>query len=272
MNLLCKCLCVAPSGFYKWSKKQLSKREIENRKLKIAIEKIHIASRSTYGRRRVHHTVLHQGLRFGQNRVAKMMKKMGLRGIGKRKFKVTTNSEYTRFVAPNLICQDFKSYTQDTLWCSDITYIRTREGWLYLSIVLDTFSRAIIGWSIDSRIDAELVINSIQMAQQGQKNPTGVIFHSDRGSQYGSKKVRDHLKISGFYQSMSSTGKCYDNAISETFFASLKKELIHRCDFFTRKEAQTAIFQYIESFYNRIRRHSSLGYLSPLEYELSRNM
>jgi putative transposase len=272
VKLLCKCLSVAPSGFYKWLKKLDSRLKLETQQLEQAIVKIHVSSRATYGRRRVYQTCLKQGLKCGKNRIAKIMKKMGLRGVGKKKFKVTTSSENTRFVAPNLICQDFKTHAPDVLWTSDITYIPTRQGWLYLSMVLDTFSRAIVGWAMGERIDANLVVSSIEMALKTRKPPQGVIFHSDRGSQYGSRKVRSVLKAHGMHQSMSSTGNCYDNAISETFFASLKKELIHRCDFLTRKQAQTATFEYIEVFYNRIRCHSALGYVSPLVYEQERNL
>lgn len=195
------------------------------------------------------------------------MKVIGLAGVGKRKFKRTTILDQTQKASPNLIVQNFKVSAPNVLWTSDITYIPTCEGWLYLSIVLDTFSRSIIGWSMQETLQAELVTDAINMALKKRKILPGTIFHSDKGSQYTSKKVRGLLKANEFHQSMSSTGNCYDNAITETFFATLKKELIHRCNFRTRKEAKTSIFEYIEVFYNRVRCHSALGFLSPAEFE-----
>jgi transposase InsO family protein len=258
---------VSKSGFYKWRASISEEKKMAAVRLENAIQKIHSASRATYGRRRVYNTAVKQGLKCGKNKISKLMKKLKLRGVGKPRFKVTTNSSNTKFFAPNLIVQDFRVCKPDVLWTSDITFIPTRQGWLYLSIVLDAFSRNVAGWAMGEKIDAQLVVDSITMAAAVRKPEKGVIFHSDRGSQYGSNKVRKRLKELGMHQSMSSTGNCYDNSITETFFATLKKELIHRCNFLTRKEAKTAIFEYIEVFYNRIRSHSALGYLSPLEYE-----
>ena len=271
IDLLCKAMRVSRSGFYKWLSELGSNRELDNQKMKSAIEKIHTASRGTYGRRRVHSTLKRQFIRCGKNRVRKLMKELGISGVGKRKFKVTTQSDHKLPICPNLIMQDFKVSAPEVLWTSDITYVPTREGWLYLSIVLDVFSRAIVGWSMSESLRTEVVTESIKMALRARRPPQGVIFHSDRGSQYASKKVRHLLKENSFHQSMSSTGNCFDNAITETFFATLKKELIHRCNFKTRKEAKTSIFEYIEVFYNRIRSHSALGFLSPLEYERAAN-
>lgn len=267
IKLLCRVMEVTRSGFYKWLRHKEAKRELSLKQLKEAIEKIHTASRGTYGRRRVHSTCLKQSLRCGKNRVAKLMKVMGLSGVGKRKFKRTTILDRTQKASPNLIVQDFQVNAPNVLWTSDITYIPTREGWLYLSVVLDTFSRSIIGWSMQDTLQAELVTDAIEMALKNRQSLPGIIFHSDKGSQYTSKKVRQLLHEHKFHQSMSSTGNCFDNAITETFFATLKKELIHRCNFRTRREAKTSIFEYIEVFYNRARSHSALGFLSPAEFE-----
>lgn len=262
---------VSRSGFYKWFSGARSKREVTDEQLKVEIEKIYRSSKKTYGRRRVHATLRHQFIKCGKNRAAKIMTRLGIQGIGKRKFKRTTNSDHNCPICPNLIVQDFQTLSANILWTSDITYVPTKEGWLYLCIVLDTFSRAIVGWSMSDTMKSELVLNAIEMAVIFRKPSPGVIFHSDRGSQYASLAVKRALKKNRFHQSMSSTGNCYDNAISETFFATLKKELIHRCDFYTRKEAKSAIFEFIEVFYNRLRCHSALGFVSPMEYEL-RNM
>lgn len=170
-------------------------------------------------------------------------------------------------VGPNLIVQDFNVNAPNVLWTSDITYIPTQEGWLYLGIVMDAFSRSVVGWSMQETLRANIVTESIGMALRSRNPLPGTIFHSDRGSQYASLQTQRLLKENGFHQSMSSSGNCYDNAITETFFATLKKELIHRCNFKTRKEAKTSIFEFVEVFDNKIRGHSALGFLSPIEYE-----
>ena len=267
IDLLCKVMRVSRSGYYKWLLAPRPRRAIENEKLKEAMVKIHTASRGTYGRRRVFSTLRHQLFSCSRNRVARLMKELRIQGVGKVKFKTTTQSDHSLEICPNLIVQDFKINAPNVLWTSDITYIPTNEGWLYLSVVLDTFSRAIVGWSMQESLRTHLVTESIEMALRSRNPKAGTIFHSDRGSQYASTAVKNLLSQNNFHQSMSSTGNCYDNAITETFFATLKKELIHRCNFKTRKEAKTSIFEYIEVFYNKIRRHSAIGFLSPLEYE-----
>lgn len=259
---------VSRQGYYKWHK-GLPHSEKQHRleQLKESIAKIHQSSRQNYGRRRIFQTCKKQGIICGKNRVGKIMKQMGIRGRGKSRFVKTTDSKHSRKVFPNLITQDFKAYAPNSLWVSDITYIPTKEGWLYLCVVLDCFSRAIVGWAMSEKINAELVTSAVCQAQNFRKPQPGVIFHSDRGSQYASHSVVSLLKQSGFYQSMSGTGNCYDNAISESFFATLKTELIHKCNFHSRKEARIAIFEFIEVFYNRVRIHSKLDFNAPFEYE-----
>ena len=196
------------------------------------------------------------------------MRKYGIYSVTKRKFKVTTKHNGKGIYAENLLKGKFEAEGPNKIWTSDITYIRTSEGWLYLAVVLDVYTRRIVGWSISERITSEIVTAALGMAIRHQNPPEGLIFHSDRGSQYSSKTVRDLLAAQGFKQSMSSTGNCYDNAITESFFSTLKKELVYLRKFHTRSEARTEIFEFIEIYYNRERQHSSLGYLSPYEFEL----
>lgn len=230
------------------------------------IQKVHTASRMTYGFRRVLSTLKKSFVNVGKKRVIKIMKKLNIHGIGRKKFKQTTKVLTSAVHYPDLIQGDFRAHKPDQLWTSDISYIPTKEGWVYLNIILDTFSRKIVGWSMQDTMQKEIVINSLNMAYSNRNGfEKGIIFHSDRGSQYSSKDVRKYLKVNYFHQSMSYS--CYDNSITETFFATLKKELVYRCNFLTRNAAKTAIFEFIEVFYNKIRIHSALDYLSPMEYE-----
>ena len=254
---------MSKSGFYKWCKPKVKNKELSIQKE--AILKVYLASRENYGRRRVYQTLKIQGIKVGKNKVAKLMKQMGLYGFGKPKFVITTKpSKKPAF--PNLI-KDIEINSANKVWVSDITYIPTKEGWLYLCSILDSFSRKVVGWSMSSNMKAELVLQALDMAFTA-RDIVETIFHSDQGSQYGSSKVRRALRKKGIRQSMTTKlGKCFENSQAESFFSLLKKELIHRCDFKTRKDAEAAIFEYIEVFYNRARIHSSLGYLSPMVYE-----
>lgn len=258
---------VSRQSYYKWLKCLPSPTLQKTGDLKSIIIKIHQASRLSYGRRRIFQSCKNQGVFCGKNRIGRLMKQMGIRGRGKLKFVKTTDSKHNRKVFPNLITQDFKAYVPNSLWASDITYVPTKEGWLYLCVILDCFSRAIVGWSMSDKINAELVTSAIHQAHKLRNPQPGLIFHSDRGSQYASYAVTRLLKNAGHYQSMSGTGNCYDNAISESFFATLKTELIHKCNFYSRKEARIAIFEFIEVFYNRVRIHSKLDFKAPFEYE-----
>ena len=196
------------------------------------------------------------------------MQKYGIYSVTRRKFKVTTKHNGKGIYAGNLLKGKFEAEGPNKIWTSDITYIWTAEGWLYLAVVLDIYTRQIVGWSLSERITSDIVKAALAMAIMHQSPREGLIFHSDRGSQYTSKTVRDLLLRKGFKQSMSSTGNCYDNAITESFFSTLKKELVYQRKFYTRSQAKTEIFEYIEIFYNRMRQHSSLGYLSPYEFEM----
>lgn len=201
-----------------------------------------------------------------------MMKKYGIFSKTKKKFKITTKQNCSAKFSPNLLNGCFQAEKKNQIWTSDITYIRTNEGWIYLAVVLDVYNREIVGWSLNQRLSADLVLNALTMAIKNRKPSVGIIFHSDRGSQYTSVSFRNTLAHYGFKQSMSGKGNCYDNAITESFFSTLKKELVYLTKFETKKQAAVEIFEFIEIFYNRKRIHSALGYLTPVEFILQKNL
>jgi transposase InsO family protein len=264
---MCRVLSVSRSGFYRWLNRGQSCRERKNQQLVAQIRQIHRESNCTYGSPRITDALGQRGLGYNHKRVERLMRINGIRSKRKRKFKVTTHSKHKRPVASNLIKRDFTAPKTDRLWTSDITYIRTQEGWLYLAVFLDVFSRRIVGWSMSRRITDDLVINAFNQAWLHRQPLPGLIVHSDRGSQYCSHSFKELLDTNRYRQSMSSTGNCYDNAITESFFATLKTELIYDERYRTRNEARRSIFKYIEMFYNRNRIHSALGGLSPEQYE-----
>jgi transposase InsO family protein len=264
---MCRVLDISRSGYYAWKKRGTNGRFEENERLAAAIRQIHEKSRRLYGSPRITAELHARGIRCGKNRVARLMRINGIVAKTKRRFKVTTDSRHRLPVAPNLLERRFYAATPNSVWASDITYIRTREGWLYLAAVLDVFNRQIVGWAMDRHITRGLVIDAVNMAVRQREPAPGLLFHSDRGSQYASYDFTRLLEGHGFIQSMSSTGNCYDNAIVETFFHTLKTELVYFEKYQTRAEARRSIFEYIEVFYNRIRRHSALGYQSPVNYE-----
>jgi transposase InsO family protein len=231
------------------------------------IKAIHHMSRQTYGSPRVHVELLARGFAVGKNRVVRLMRAENIRARRKQKRKKTTDSQHHHPVAPNLLNQDFAAARPNEKWLSDITYIWTAEGWLYLATVLDLFSRKIVGWAMEATLASGLVEKALHMAVQTRKSVAGLLHHSDRGSQYAGDPYQAHLANHHMQVSMSRTGNCYDNAPMESFFSTLKVEQVHFQNYASRQEARTDIFGYIEGFYNRIRRHSSLGYLSPVEFE-----
>ena len=233
----------------------------------MAIRAFHQASRRTYGSPRIHKDLREHGLRCGENRVARLMRKHGVRAKQARKFKATTDSKHDQPVAENLLGQDFRVSKPNTRWVADITYIATRAGWLYLAVVLDLFSRRVVGWSTSDRIDRELVIQALKAGVWQRQPRAGLMHHSDRGSQYASSDFRKILRSRGIESSMSRKGNCYDNAVAESFFHTLKVECVKEEDYQTREQARASLFDYIEGFYNTRRRHSTLGYVSPVEYE-----
>ena len=266
---MCQVLQVSRSGYYSWRKRPKSDRQKANEKLLKEIKKVHRKSRELYGVRRITKQLnKKRKVKYGYNRIYRLMKENGVRSKRPRRFKATTNSKHNYPVAANLLNQNFKVNRPNQVWVTDITYIPTDEGWLYYAAIIDLCHRKVIGWSMGSTMTKELVINALEQAVRRAKPPKGVIHHSDRGSQYASHAYQALLKKYGFTVSMSRKGNCYDNACAESFFSTLKNELIYLTRFKTRKEARQAIFEYIEVFYNRVRLHSSLGYMSPCEYEL----
>jgi len=260
---------VSRSGYYAWLKRPESNRQRQNKELMTNIRKTYKLSRGTYGSPRITKALHKKGIACGKNRVARLMRENGIVAKTKRKYKATTNSKHNYPVAANLLNQNFSVDKPNHIWVADITYISTDEGWLYLASIEDLFQRKIVGWAMDSTMTRQLVLDALRQAVQRYRPSAGLIHHSDRGSQYASHEYQQALKDYGMLTSMSRKGNCYDNACMESFFGTLKRELIYGKRFRTRAEARQAIFEYIEVFYNRIRLHSALGYMSPLEYELA---
>ncbi len=265
---MCTTLKVSRSGFYAWLKREPSARTKSDARMTEQIREIHKASRGIYGAPRIHEALKASGVPCGLNRVARLMRKAEVRSKMSRKFKATTNSKHNHPVAPNLLNQDFKTYSPNAIWVSDITYIWTDEGWLYLATTMDLFSRTIVGWAMDSRMKSDLVVSALDMALNARMPSEGLIHHSDRGVQYAAKPFQELLTANGIVCSMSRKGNCYDNAVQESFYHSLKTEQVHHEHYHTRDEARASLFDYIEVFYNRERIHSTLGYVSPLQFEL----
>jgi transposase InsO family protein len=270
---MCRALRVSRSGYYAWRKKPVSEREKENEKLAAIIRDIHEWSRNTYGSPRVHAELRDRGYCIGRNRVARLMREQRIRSKVKKRFKVTTHSMHMLPVAANLLKRgDVQVHKPNQVWVSDITYIRSREGWLYLCIIMDLYSRSIVGWSMEERLTKELVLKSLYKACMRREPGRGIIFHSDRGSQYASKDFRALIAENGFIASMSGKGNCYDNAHAESFFHTMKVEEVYGRAYRSRQEARLRIFEYIEVFYNRFRKHSQLGYQSPYQFEQQKEL
>jgi putative transposase len=263
---LCRVLGVSASGFYAWVERKPSARAVANAALTERIRAVHTRSRSTYGSPRVHAELRETGP-VGRKRVARLMREAGLVGCRPRGFRRTTIADPTTQV-DDLVQRDFRPIDLDRLWLSDITYVRTDEGWLYLATILDACSRRVVGWSLADHLRTELALDALTMALTTRRPDPGLIHHSDRGIQYLSGAYADRLADHHLRQSVGRPGTCWDNAVAESFFATLKTELLHRQTWPTRHQARTAIFEYIEVFYNRQRRHSTLGYLAPAEFEL----
>jgi putative transposase len=268
ISLLCRVLKVSRSGYYDWKDRPPSKRDREDAALTFRITEIHERSRGTYGYPRVHAELQALGIRCSRKRVARLMRKAGIRGClrGRRKRRTTRRDKHAT-PAPDLVGRNFAATAPDRLWTADITYVHTREGFVYLSFILDVYSRRVVGWSMSNNLRTELVVEALEMALWRRRPSSGLIHHSDRGAQYTALSFGKRLEEAGVVSSMGRTGSALDNAISESFVASLKTELLHEHCFSTRAAATMAIFDYVEGFYNRQRRHSSLGYLSPSDYE-----
>lgn len=265
---MCNLLAVSRSSYYAWlNQKTPSTRQLQNRVLSEKIKMIFIQHKCRYGSRRIRKALLAMGHQISRRRVRNLMKAQQLCCKTKAKFKHTTDSNHNLPIAPNLLNRNFSPAKPNQAYVGDITYVATDEGWLYLAVVIDLFSRQVVGWSMYSRMKATLVNDALLMAIWKRKPAKGLISHTDRGSQYASNSHRSLLKIHGIKQSMSRKGDCWDNAVAESFFHTLKVELVHHEKFKTREEAKQKIFQYIEAYYNRIRMHSANDYLSPVEFE-----
>jgi transposase InsO family protein len=263
-------LNASPSGFYDWEQRQVHPcaRALENQSLAQEIDQIHTRSRQTYGAPRIHRELRKKGRRHGRNRVARLMQEKGLSGRQKGRYRVqTTDSNHDQPIAPNRLAEAPKATAPNQLWVADITYIETKEGWLYLAAILDLYSRKIVGWAMSERIDSTLVLNALAMALLHRCPPAKLLCHTDRGVQYAGGDYRQTLDDAGLIASMSRRGNCYDNATMKSFWATLKLELVYRRVFDTRAQARTQIFDYIETFYNRQRAHSALDYHSPVDFE-----
>lgn len=260
-------LQVSKSRYYSWLKEP-SVKIIKDQYLEPKIMKIFETNRETYGSPRISDALKDEGIICGVNRTARIMKNMGIKASTKKKFIVTTDSNHDYPIAPNIVDRNFTVERPNEVWVSDITYIWTHEGWLYLCVILDLFSRLVVGYSMSVNIDTHLVSAALKMALISRNPDDGLIFHSDRGSQYASHDFRDLLENNGIIQSMSRKGNCWDNACAESFFSTLKKEEVYRRSYKTRKDARISIFDYIATFYNNIRKHSFLDYLSPESFEL----
>jgi putative transposase len=267
VRMMCQLLHVSRSGYYAWRTRPESSRAVNDRSLMPKIKRIYEASQGTYGSPRVRAELIDEGEHVGRRKVARLISLSRLRGCPKRRFRTTTQREPAHPVAKNLLKQNFTATAPNQLWAGDITYISTRQGWLYLAVVMDLYSRRIVGWSMNRWMSRGLVVDALKMAIHARRPDAGLIHHSDRGGQYTSDDFRSELAKHGIACSMSSSGNCYDNAVVESFFGVLKRERVNRVRYRTREEARRDLFHYIEVFYNRKRRHSHCGNMSPADFE-----
>lgn len=274
IRILCRVLEVSANGYYDWRKRQEHpcRRVEQDQRLKKQIRQIHDQSRQTYGAPRITKVLQHAGQRHGRNRIARLMREQELFGRQKCRFRVrTTDSNHDQPIAPNRLVHSPAPQSPNQLWAADITYVPSAQGWVYVAAILDLYSRRIVGWAVGSRIDTQLVLSALKMACCHRQPPRGLIFHSDRGVQYASLEYRRALEIAAMVPSMSGKANCYDNATMESFWSTLKLELIYRRQFENQAQVREAVFDYIEVFYNRQRLHSALGYRTPADFEYARN-
>lgn len=266
---LCEAVGVSRSAYYAWRHSPPSERKVANERLLAEIRSIHVENEARYGSPRIRDELRDRGRSVGKHRIARLMRENGIRARLRLRFRRTTDSNHKLPIAPNLLEQDFTTSAPNQAWVGDITYIWTAEGWAYLAVLLDLYSRRVVGWALRRSLNRELAISALKQALSCRRPPRGLVHHTDRGSQYASAEYRDLLDGHGALCSMSAAGNCYDNAVAESFFATLKKELVHRCAFQTRSEAYDAISRYIENYYNAKRRHSAAGNQSPINFELA---
>jgi putative transposase len=271
---MCRTFEVSPSGYYDWRHRQSSpgRRAQQDQQLKKQVLQIHRTSRKTYGSPRICASLRESGQRHGRNRISRLMRQENISGRQKGRFRVqTTDSNHSEPVAPNRLTQGPSPQRPNQVWVADITYVDTRQGWVYVAAILDLYSRRIVGWAVSSQINTALVLAALQMALCHRQPPAGLIFHSDRGVQYASLEYRQALALAKMIASMSRRANCYDNAAMESFWSTLKLELIYRTEFADQVQVRQAVFDYIEVFYNRQRLHSSLGYRTPAQFECANN-
>ena len=269
VRILCEVLDVSPAGYYAWRSRPESRRSVANRELVADIKRVHRDACGRYGSPRIHVELKAQGRGVSRGRIERLMRQHGIRAIMARPRRMrTTDSRHGLPIAPNLLDRNFTATAPNRIWLADITYIETDQGWLYLATVLDLYSRRIVGWAMADHLRTDLPLAALKMAISAKRPAAGLIHHSDRGVQYASAEYRKVMQSAGLRVSMSRKGNCYDNAPMESFFHTLKTELVHHRQYATRQEATRDIFAYIEGFYNRTRRHSAIGYLSPIEMEL----
>ena len=264
---MCRVFEVSRSGYYRWIKRLPSQRQLDNQRLDAQIGEIFAGSKGRYGSPKITRELQARGRRVGKNRVANRMRQAGLRSKIRRKYRVTTDSKHQLPVSPNLLQRNFTAQAPNQTWVSDITYLATRTGWLYLTVIIDLFSRLVVGWALSSSLSHEMVVAALKRAIRRRRPGKGLIFHSDRGVQYACADFRKELAEHGFIQSMSRKADCWDNAVAESFFGIMKTELVYHEKYDGHQDTLHSVFEYIEAFYNRERRHSAVGYLAPAEYE-----
>jgi transposase InsO family protein len=269
VGALCDVLCVSRSGYYAWKDRPPSARALSDAQLVVDIKAAYAVGRGGYGSPRVQRELRKRNKRVGQKRVERLMRREGIRARRRKKFRVTTDSKHTHPIAPNVLNRDFTVELPNTAWVTDVTYVWTHQGWLYLAAILDLCSRRVVGWAAGANNDRQLALQALQRATTDRKPRDGMLHHSDRGSTYASGDYRNALDDLGVVASMSRKGDCWDNAVAESFFATIKGEMIDHEDFQTRAEAIAAMADYIDGFYNVQRMHSSIGYMSPIEFELT---
>ena len=266
--MLCRVLGVSPSGFYAWRARSEPERAKSDARLALDVAAVHRRSRGRYGSPRIHADLRARGVRVGRKRVARLMRENGLFARRRRRYRATTDSRHAEAISPNVLERDFTASAPNEVWVTDVTYVWTHEGWLYLAAIIDLFARRVVGWATSDTNDTKLALAALAMASAQRRPPRGLVHHSDRGAPYASEEYRRALTTLGIAQSMSRKGDCWDNAVAESFFATIKAELIDDEDYATRADAVTSIGDYIERFYNVERRHSHLNYVSPIEFEL----
>ncbi|MBI4938313.1 MAG: IS3 family transposase [Nitrosomonadales bacterium] len=271
VSRMCGVMQVSRSGYYAWCGRP-AKSDAQNKQLLSQIRRVHMQSRQAYGAKKTWLALNAQGIACGKHRVARIRKQAGIEARRKRRFRLTVENHATAPAAPNLVQQRFQTAQANSIWVGDMTFIRTRQGWLHVAVLLDLYSRRVIGWSMSERPDLALIMNALDMALEQRRPKAGLIHHTDQGPLYAARKYRERMAAHGIRPSMSAKGNAYDNAVAESFFGNLKNEVIHHCDFESRDAARVAIFDYIELFYNRSRMHQSLGYASPVEFERERGV